>query len=160
MHWIKLLNIEAIKFDFNKDDIGELLEDRFDIVLIRYAINFCLDIRKMLSSLKRVLNEDAIIYVSFVPPTLGTCLRWQLDDYTYLILYNPETMARLFAEEDFIAFAKYDHGSYHYLKGRHKKFFPLLIPYRIANSFKDINRELIQKNLVMIFRRNPNFSWK
>lgn len=154
------LGVNAIKYDFNTDNIDTLLQDVFDVVFIRYAINFCVDIRQMLSSLKKVLSRNSIIYVSFVPPTLGTCLRWQCDDYTYLILYNPETLAKLFAEEGFVAFVKYDEGSYYYLDGlAFKALTPIMIPYRLMNASIHCNRELIQKNLVMIFRRNPDAQW-
>lgn len=111
----------------------------------------------MLGSLKKVLNKDAIVYVSFVPPTLGACLRWQFDDYTYHILYNPETMRRLFTEEGLVAFAKYDDGSFSYLNGfTFKLLAPFIVAYRAFNLFKKCNQELIQKNLVMIFKWSRN----
>ncbi|MFA6129457.1 MAG: methyltransferase domain-containing protein [Candidatus Omnitrophota bacterium] len=154
-----LLKVNAVKFDYDTDKIGKVVNGKFDIVLIRASINFCLDIRKMLVSLKNILHQDSIVYVSFTPPTLGACLRWQFDDYTYHILYNPETLARLFAEEGLVAFAKYEMARYHYLRGRHLRFLPLMIPYQIINSAKNCNRELMQKCLVMIFRKNPSAAW-
>lgn len=154
-----ILKLDVFKYDYNSDEINRIINNQFDIVLIRYSINFCQDVKRMLSSLKKILHNDSIVYVSFVPPTLGVYLRWQFDDYTYHILYDPETLARLFAEEGLIAFARYDHGSYHYLSGRHFRLLPLMVPYQFINSRKNCNKELIQKNLVMIFKKNPNAVW-
>ncbi|MBW3595861.1 MAG: class I SAM-dependent methyltransferase [Planctomycetes bacterium] len=152
----KHLGVDAIRYDYNCDDISELVEEKFDVVLIRWSINFCLDIRGMLASLKQCLNEGAVVYVTFVPPTLGACLRWQFDDYTFLVLYHPETMARLFAEEGLLAVARKDEGAYSYLQGpRHKVLSPFVFPYRIVNRLKMCNQEVSQKNLAMLFQWKP-----
>jgi 2-polyprenyl-3-methyl-5-hydroxy-6-metoxy-1,4-benzoquinol methylase/predicted RNA-binding Zn-ribbon protein involved in translation (DUF1610 family) len=154
-----ILKLKVLKFDYDSDEISKIINDKFDIVLIRYSINFCKDIKKFLSSLKKLLHNDSIIYVSFVPPTLGVCLRWQFDDYIYNVLYSPETLARLFSEEGLIAFARYEQGRYYYLSGRHFRLFPFIIPYRFLNQFKNCNKDLYQKNIVMIFKKNPNANW-
>lgn len=147
------LNVNAIKYDFNADDISTLLSEQFDVVLIRYAINYCMDLKKLLRDLSLRVSASAIVYLSFVPPTLGTCLRWQFDDYTYNVLYHPETVARIFAEEGYETVARYAERKYHYLSRGYLRLAPFMVPFQLLNSFKPCNRELIQKDLVMIFRR-------
>jgi 2-polyprenyl-3-methyl-5-hydroxy-6-metoxy-1,4-benzoquinol methylase len=150
----KILNIDAIRFDYNTDDLSQITTEKFDIVLIRYSINFCLDIPQLLKQLKNITTDNAIIYVSFVLPTLGTCLRWQFDDYTYLVLYHPETIIRLFSEGGFTLMGRYPHGSDHYLSGRLFKFLaPFMLSYRFINSFKKCNQDLTSKGLALIFKK-------
>lgn len=164
-----LLGLEAVKFDFNADDPSEILRDTFDIVLLRHGINFCLDIRKFLASLKRVIHEETVIYCSFTQPTLASCLRWSLDDYTFAIMYHPETIQKLFAEEGFIAFGKKEQGTRHWIYGGywmtggvhwgHVMTSPVTIAYYFLNRFKNIDVSTREKNLAMIFRKNPDACW-
>ena len=51
------LNLDAIKFDINSDDISNLVDDTFDIIFMRHCINFCLDIKKFLKSLKKIIKN-------------------------------------------------------------------------------------------------------
>jgi 2-polyprenyl-3-methyl-5-hydroxy-6-metoxy-1,4-benzoquinol methylase len=147
------LKIDAVRYDFNKDDIGEVVNCKFDVVLIRHAINFCKDVKKFLPVLKNVLNRDAIIYVSFVVPTLATCLRWQFDDYTYHVLYTPETIGEFFHQEGFTTLMKYQYQKRsHYLAGKQKVAAPIMIPYRLLNSLKKVNQEEKTKSYVMVFK--------
>lgn len=84
----KHYGIEAVRFDFQSDCISELLQEKYDIVLLRAAIMFCLDISAFIHDLKRILHPGSqVLIVSSVPPSLGVFLRWQFDDYTYLRLY-------------------------------------------------------------------------
>ena len=160
------LNLDAIKFDINSDDISNLVDDTFDIIFMRHCINFCLDIKKFLKSLKKIIHKDTVIYVSFSQPTLASCMRWSLDDYTFLVLYNPETVQKLFAEEGFIAFGKREQGTRHWIFGGywqtkninwgHVAASPMKIPYYIINKFKNINTSSREKNLAMIFNKNSS----
>lgn len=155
----KQLGIDAIKFDYNQDRLHEVIKDKFDIVLIRWSINFCLDLKAFAYSLRKLVHDDSIVYISFVPPTLGCCLRWQYDEYTYNILYHPETIARIFTEEGFILYCRNNEVSYHYTKDRNKLKALFTIPYLIAARRRDmnINRELIQKGLIQVFKVNNKF---
>ena len=69
------LMIDAVRYDFNRDKLRQVVDGKFDIVLIRHAINFCKDIRELALELKQVVKPDGIIYVSFVVPTIPSCLR-------------------------------------------------------------------------------------
>jgi ubiquinone/menaquinone biosynthesis C-methylase UbiE len=149
------LGIPAFRFDFNADDISRLTDDVYDVVLIRYAINFCTDIPRFLASLKRLLHRDSVIFISYVMPSLGVCLRWQLDDYTYPVLYNPETMARLFAEAGFVATRRHEDGAYDYRWNRSLAQRLVAWPYRVKADKRFINGELIQKNMAMLFQFRP-----
>lgn len=165
----KVLGLDVIKFDFNTDNLCELVDDTFDLVFLRHGINYCTDARKLLSSIKKIIHKDSLIYCSFTQPTLASCLRWSLDDYVFAVLYNPETIQKLFAEEGFISFGKREQGTRHWIYGgywmsggihwRHVMASPFTIPYYFLNRFKNINTSPREKNLAMIFRRNPDACW-
>lgn len=148
------LGVDARKYDFNADVLSSCVDGRFDLVLVRYAINFCRDLNTFARQLRRVVREDGIVLVSFVLPTLGCCLRWMHDEYTYHALYNPETMRAAFAGAGFSLAARESEGRYHYTAGRRFGVNAISFPYLLAATLRpggSYNRELIQKNLAMFF---------
>jgi 2-polyprenyl-3-methyl-5-hydroxy-6-metoxy-1,4-benzoquinol methylase len=151
---IHALKIEAVKYDFNSDKIRDVVEGQFDVVLVRYAINFCNDIAAFAHSLKDVIAPGGLVFVSFVLPSLGTCLRWHHDEYTYNVLYNPETLAKGFCSASYEVAALTSDGEYHYTRGRSAKVNLFAWPYKIAAllSKNSINYELVQKNRILVFR--------
>jgi len=154
---IKNLGINAVKFDYNTDDLSNVVSDKFDIIIIEYSINFCTNLKKFVASLREILNERGVVYVSFCPPTLGCCIRWQFDEYTYNILYQPETMAKIFQEEGFSLIsglsASWPDNHYSYSAKRplmaRLSYLPYVFLARAGN--KSINRELIQKSFMQLF---------
>jgi len=154
------LDVEAIKFDYNKDHIDEVIKERFDIILIEYSINFCNDLQDFVRRLCKIAAANALIYVTFVPPTLGCCLRWQHDEYTYNILYQPETLLRMFTQNGFSIKDRISDGEYNFMKGINWKSLLLRLPFILLYKSKalkkrnSINRELIQKNRGFIFFKN------
>lgn len=151
---VKHLGIEGAKYDFNSDRLNEVVVGKFDVVLVRYAFNFCMNPNEFASSLRHLLRDNAVVHVSFVLPSLGCCLRWQHDEYTYNVLYNPETIIRAFSEEGYSLIARESDGDYAYTRGRSLKVNLLALPYRIAalSRLRNVNRQLLQKNRVLIFR--------
>ena len=162
----EIFNLDAVKFDLNSDDLAESVDETFDVIFLRHCINFSVDIGSFLVSLKKIIKPNAVIYCSFTQPTLASCLRWSLDDYTFKILYNPETIQKIFAEEGFIAFGKKEQGTRHWIYGGywtlggihwgHVLASPFTIPYYFLNRLKNINISAREKNSAMIFRKNPN----
>jgi 2-polyprenyl-3-methyl-5-hydroxy-6-metoxy-1,4-benzoquinol methylase len=155
---IKNLNINVVKFDYQTDRIDEVLDEKFDVVFINYSINFCNDLYGFLSSLKNILHKGSLVFISFVPPTLGCCLRWQHHEYTYNILYQPETIGRIFAEGNFLPKVKKSDGIYYYTSNLKTKILLFKLPYTIWYTLKNrinrknnINRELFQKNFLHIY---------
>ena len=89
----KVLGIETYKFDFQGDNLSNIVKGKFDIVLLRAALMFCLDLDRFMNDLVKVLNPGAVIVMQYcVIPTLGVYLRTQNDSYSYLALYQPVTI--------------------------------------------------------------------
>jgi len=87
------LNVETYKFDFQADTLSKVVEGKFDIVLIRAAMMFCVDVERFLTDLEKLLKPGAIVVMQYcVVPTLGVLLRTQDDEYSYLALYQADTL--------------------------------------------------------------------
>jgi hypothetical protein len=153
---VRALNIEAVKYDYASDHLDDLFPAlAFDVVLVRNSINFCTDLRQLALELQAITRPQSTVYVSFTPPTLGTCLRWQTDPYTYEMLYQPESMVRAFAEAGFAQIALADEGQFRYDDNLQWMRRVLMLPYRfLASRQSTINHELIQKSIVLLFRRS------
>ncbi len=159
------LGVNAVKFDYNSDQLEGLFEDKFDLIFIRWSVNFCMDLKKLAISLSNILNPDGAIYISYVTPTLGCCVGWQFDDYTYNVLYVPATVHQVFEGQGFKTLKRYCHSEYkhkdHYysknLKARIRGLWrmPFLLYYRwlacLTNKY--IDKKYIQSNYAAIFMK-------
>jgi SAM-dependent methyltransferase len=80
-------------FDFNRHRIGQVIDDSFDLVLLRAAIMFCRDLRTFARDLSALVRPDGLVIVNHsVLPTLGVLVRVQLDEFSYFALRQPETV--------------------------------------------------------------------
>ncbi|HEY6161574.1 MAG TPA: class I SAM-dependent methyltransferase, partial [Bacteroidia bacterium] len=152
-------HIDSRRFDFNSDDIGELFSDlKFDFVLLRFAVMFCRDIGKFIDSLRPILNPGAIVVVNgSTEPTLGTMLRFQYDDYAYLVLYNSKALDERFAVKG------YSRIGTHIILGAKRSYSWDMHPkvkrldfwlYRVPAFFKWKNRDTHIRTNVMLYRLN------
>jgi 2-polyprenyl-3-methyl-5-hydroxy-6-metoxy-1,4-benzoquinol methylase len=152
------LGVHAARFDYNTENVADVVKGPFDVVLIRYSINFCLDLPRFARSLRNIVTPDAIVYVSFVAPTLGFLLRWQHDEYTVNRLYTTETMARSFVQEGFVLQTRYRHPGYGFMENRgllkNAVFLPFIGVYGLRNLkiYAPLSGALRHKNFVHIYR--------
>jgi 2-polyprenyl-3-methyl-5-hydroxy-6-metoxy-1,4-benzoquinol methylase len=152
------LGIDAVKYDYNTDSLSDCVDRKFDIILIAYSINFCNNLDKLAKECYSIMNEGGKIYISFVPPTLGCCLRWQHDEYTYNNLYVPESLSAIFCRNGFTEILRDTEGNYMYNKGysgtfgEKSNFWPMLYRKK-KKKFATLNRELIQKNRILVFKK-------
>lgn len=94
--------LPAVSYDFQKDRLSERVQGPFDLVLFRAAIMFCLDLDDLASEVHRITSPGSyVIFQHVVVPTLGTILRTQFDEYTYLALYQPEHISERFGKAGF-----------------------------------------------------------
>jgi len=86
------LGITAFKYDLNVDDLDDAVEgNKYDIILVRAAVMFSLDVDRLAHQLMGQLNDKGlIVYDRCVVPTIGTLLRTQYDQYSYFRLYQTE----------------------------------------------------------------------
>jgi ubiquinone/menaquinone biosynthesis C-methylase UbiE len=148
--------VDARRFDFNADHIGELFKDKkFDLVFMRFAVMFCLDMSQFLERLKPLLNPGALIVVNgSTEPSLGTMLRFQYDDYAYLVLYDPGALKDIFSKNGFELTGEHRMAQAHdrYDWDMHPKVSRLdFFLYRIPAFFKWKNRDLNMNKHVFIF---------
>jgi 2-polyprenyl-3-methyl-5-hydroxy-6-metoxy-1,4-benzoquinol methylase len=112
----KTYGIDVRRFDFNNDSINEVFYDheKFDVVLLRAAYGFCLNLDKFLKDLKKILNPGAkIIWTSNPLPTLGFFLRWQMADYFQLILRQTDTIIDIHSDNGFTLEKKEEKSIYY-----------------------------------------------
>lgn len=175
------LGIEAIKFDYNSDSLRSVVRGKFDVVFLRSSINFCRDLPRLVAELAEILRPGAVIYVSFVTPSLGCVLNWQFDEYTYEVLYQSETLQRHFAAggmqlitppryEKYNPYTHYGSGGRHdpdgnyvppanlgsrlYANAQYLCRTPFVLAYGLPAiaPTRNFNRELVQKPCFHIYR--------
>jgi ubiquinone/menaquinone biosynthesis C-methylase UbiE len=163
------LSMEVVKYDYNNDKIDLLfLKGSFDVIINNLSINHCNNLDDYVKRLYNVVSRGGIIYVNFVAPTLGVLLRAQFYEYlSNYILYHPEILKRIFIQNGFKLVDAYTDWSYHYLWGGLKrpfKYIFLQMPFLIIYKYfalrrkNSINRQLIQKDIVCIFRKENNYA--
>lgn len=88
-------NLNVLGYDFNNDNLHRLLKNKFDFITARYCINFCSSIENFINSIDEVAKKKSYIYLSFLTPSKGTALRYQLSDYVYKHLFNPDSIIKI-----------------------------------------------------------------
>ena len=84
---------ETFQFDFNRDRLSALTADEFDVVLLRAAIMFCRDLPGFIADARQRIRASGLVVVNHsVKPTLGVLCRVQLDEFSYMVLRQPETV--------------------------------------------------------------------
>jgi 2-polyprenyl-3-methyl-5-hydroxy-6-metoxy-1,4-benzoquinol methylase len=160
------LSMEVVKYDYNIDKIDFLFRESFDVIINNLSINYCNNLDDYAKRLYNVVSRGGIVYVSFIAPTLGALLRTQFSEYSYNILYHPEILKRIFIQNGFKLVDSYTDWSYDYLWGGLKRSFRhifIQIPFLIIYKFfalrrkKNINRQLIQKHMVCIFKKENTY---
>lgn len=100
---------DVYEFDFNVNRIDEAVPGQFDIIMLRAAIMFCRDLGSLATDLSRMIPPGGLAIVNHsVIPTLGVLLRVQLDEFSYAVLRQPETVVAHFQNAGFKLNYRYD----------------------------------------------------
>src|SRR4051812_33982241 len=97
------LGLHAVEYRFEESSIAPRVDGRtYDIVLLRACVMFSENLPGLLRSCREVMNDGGLLMIDrSVKPTLGTLLRIQLDEFSYLILRQPEAVAAACEEAGF-----------------------------------------------------------
>jgi ubiquinone/menaquinone biosynthesis C-methylase UbiE len=140
--------LETKKFDYTKDRLRDIIDEQFDIIMIRSSIIFCSDLDTLILDLKRILKKNGHILIETILPTYGEVFWWQQLEYKFPIIYSQEVIEKLFYKHGLKLVVSYrDYGSYLGVKDRSyqdnsKKWFtwlveyPMILAYLACNFFK------------------------
>jgi len=150
--------INAVRFDFNCDCISDLFDKRFDVVLLRAALMFCLDIDQFLKDLKKIIKPGSyvIVYCSH-PPTPGIFLRHQVQDYLYLRLLQPKKIVSIFNKNQFELIAQEKDVLSSYTDDLTWKLSVLGLFYEALMRFKhpSLDRTVTRDHFIFKLRSDP-----
>ncbi len=94
--------LKSFVYDLNKDKLCDITADKFDIILLRFCINFSLNLNQLIQYLSHSLNKGGLIVVQgAVIPSVEVFYRWQFADGTYLALYTPDNIVKNFENSGF-----------------------------------------------------------
>lgn len=134
------LMIKSKRFDFNKDRLQDLFSEKFDIILLKGAIEFCTDVNTFLSGIEGNTHSNTVIIVITAVPTLGNFLLTQFDDYNQQVLYQPQTLVSIFKEHNYSLLWKRNRGDtrnrYPLFWYRHKWARLVMLQYMIPAMYK------------------------
>ena len=115
------LAIDAVKFDYQADDLRDVVTGQFDVAIVDASINFSMDVSGFLGSLRSVLRPGSYAYISFAQPSLGLFLRWQFDEYTYNQLFTTATFDDLAQRAGFSVVEPIEEDPFDYRSGFGRK---------------------------------------
>jgi ubiquinone/menaquinone biosynthesis C-methylase UbiE len=151
----KHLGVEAVTFDYNSDQLSRVLDGPFDVILIDYSINFCGDLAGFAKDLLAIISPGAKVYVSLVVPTLGCCLRWQFDEYTYNHLWSARHLRSSFEEVGFSLQEQTIDPAYGWRDGLSRKARWVRAPfdayYRAKASPRPVAQDMFQRSVVHLY---------
>ncbi|MDO9418344.1 class I SAM-dependent methyltransferase [Pararhizobium sp.] len=157
------LKLKTFTYDFNADDIIAKVEahggrEPYDLIFIRFAIGFCLDVPALMHKLSPLLKTGGLLYISFSPASRAVLLRWMFDDYTYLRQYTEEHLTASAAGAGMTLRTRFDEGFFHWNRGPHSLHWSLrwfARKYFDASSyFSDVSEEdSVQQRIAMIYMK-------
>jgi len=93
---------QVFEYNLNEHDLAAVTRQRYDVVFARACIMFARDLNKFVADMKAVLGPGGQVFINHsVVPTLGVLLRTQLDDFSYLVLRQPEAIIAAFTASGF-----------------------------------------------------------
>lgn len=117
----KVLGIDAVKYNYLTDKLDSIFEEKFDVVLIRSSLIFCDDLENLLSSVYSILDDDGLVFVETIIPSLGEVFWWQQMEFKFPRIYSQEYIEKIFFKYGFsLRFTHREYGSYTRNKWRRK----------------------------------------
>lgn len=94
--------IPVYKFNFQHHSLADAVKEKYDVIMARAAIMFCADLDKFAADSARTLNDGGLLFIDHsVMPTLGVVVRVQLDEFSYFVLRQPESVISTFERNGF-----------------------------------------------------------
>lgn len=162
--------IRAKQFDYNKDNINEIYNEKFDLILIRSSVIFCENVDDLLKSCSKILNHDGCILIESIIPSIGEVLWWQTLEFKFPRIHSQETLEKYFYKNHFNFIGGFrEYGNYISVKNRSypelsKRLFvwfidlPLYFLYSIGlrKSQVVIDQRNIHKMVVQFWSKSEN----
>ena len=76
----KHLGLNAVLYDFNSDELEDVVDGKFDLIFALGIVNWCADQRSFIQSMTKVLNPNGVVFIQNNTPSLGYILSWQFMD--------------------------------------------------------------------------------
>jgi 2-polyprenyl-3-methyl-5-hydroxy-6-metoxy-1,4-benzoquinol methylase len=166
----KNLDIETVKFDYTSDNLVNLVEGKFDLIMVRSSIIFCPNLDEFIFSLREKLSDNGFIMIETIVPSLGEIYWWQQLEYKFPFIYSQETIEKLFYKNGFSFLEGFrDYGNYIGVKNRSydslgKKMFtwvfeyPMLLLYRaiLGGKRPPIDNKMSHKMLTQIWQKRES----
>ena len=93
------LGVNAIKFDYLSDKISKVVSDKFDMIMVRSSIIFCPYLNDFIDELCGLLNDDGVIFIESITPSIGEIFWWQQLEYKFPFIYSQETIEKCFLKK-------------------------------------------------------------
>jgi SAM-dependent methyltransferase len=95
------IGVNTITYNANSDNLFNIVNEKFNIVLIRSVLNHIKDLENFINQIKEITSHDSIVICDFHSPSLQNSIVKGYDDYTFLNLYNDEFVKNIFLKNSF-----------------------------------------------------------
>ena len=159
------LGLDAVRYDLNADRLENVVDGMFDLVVAESVINFCVDQKSFVASIRKILNNDAVVLISNDTASLGYMLTWQFEDYIPTTFLHNEAFLGLFYQTgSFSLVGKYQnkYNSYWYRVRtggwRNKVNYLIRTPFWLLYGgvallpWKNLNRKWWSNNHILLLR--------
>lgn len=128
----------VFKYDLNQDRLREITDRTFDVIMARACIMFAADLEDFVAQMWESLEPGGVLIIDrSTEACLGTLVRVQLDEFSYLLLRRPEVVEAACRRQGFDVIARHDEtdpGLYVYDHDLLPHWFWLHYYYEIRNA--------------------------
>ncbi len=147
------LGVDARFYDYQGAPLDTVVEGPFDLVLLRYSINHCLDPRVLARALWRLTADGAAVVIAgFLSPSLGACLTSALEEAPPRVLWDPDWLAAAFVAAGWQVAVRFEtHPPMPYWRPRSWRYRVASLPWELRPG--PLPRDVHQHHPGLILRR-------
>ena len=146
------LGLEATRYDFDGPPLDAVAQGHFDLVMVRYAVNWALRLESLVESLINLTGPGAACLITFVLPTRGAILTSALEDAAPRRLWTAAAVEDAFTARGWAVAARFEPDPpmwYWTPRGPHAAIFGL--PWALGPG--PAGRDLRQLHAGLLLRR-------
>jgi len=149
------LGVDTRTYDFQAHRLADVVDGPFELVLSRYGLDHCLDVRRFARDLAEVVPVGGhLVVAGFIAPTRGACLVSALEDSAPRVLWSESAFDAAFADAGWLLRDRFDADPPMLYWRPHRRGFRLAsLPWELAPG--PLARDVHQHHPGRCYTRGP-----
>ena len=95
------IGVNTITYNANTDDLTKLINEKYDIVLMRWVLGHVNNLDQFINTLNKITSNNAVIFCNFQKPSFQLSVVFGYDNYTFSAFYDEKYVESIFNSNGF-----------------------------------------------------------